>query len=336
MSSDTYRILVRSSKRLSGHEYDFLYDASPVTTARDFVGTTWMCAVEWCDAVEYSEYESDFSRNEFHPSCLLLQCPTLLQANAWESWTAKSGTTLALLQSYASTGVYGITADLPYVRRDTLGVVVQGDLLNQLGHFHFVVQQGPGYDNGGVVSPCLEPTGLVFGGDFSFSLVFWRIDVSPERPMGDYDVYKLWLCSSDRVAGGTPGDCIIPIRARSRGMQTGRWEVAVEAWSQLRHDTLDLADSWSLVSRDFVDANSNSQVLASFPRTRVVGATTEFGLRLSTKPPTRDTVGIPVRTPIDALQTVHLALRDSVSGEALEDPGLVGEWMAVLVFYKVN
>ena len=338
MSSDTYRLLVQSSQRLSGHPYDFLYDASRITTSRDFVGTTWMVAVEWCDAVTYSEYEPDFSASINHPSCLLLQSPTFAQTNAFESWSGAGSSTLAVLQSYVSTGTYGVTADSPYVTRRTLGGVVQGDMLNQLGHIRFQIQQGPGADNGGGVAPCLAPGPDAFGGDYSFSLVFWRVpDLTIETPPAPYcDVFRMFLASSDRVSGSA-ADCVIPVgTGSSTAVMHGKWEVVVESWGQLKHEAVSLARGWVLRSDTFSDPNSNSRALAAFPRTRVAGATNEFGLRLSTKPPSRDTIGVPVRCPLGSLHAVHLTIVDAVSGDPIDDPALLEEWLLCLTFYRVG
>jgi hypothetical protein len=75
--SHTYRILVDSSKRQTGHSFDFAVDVSRVTTSTDFRSKSWMCAVEWCDIVRYSEESYDFTSSNTHPRCLLLTCPNL-------------------------------------------------------------------------------------------------------------------------------------------------------------------------------------------------------------------------------------------------------------------
>ena len=42
-----YRLLIDSSKRQpGGHEYDFEWDVSGLSTARDLKGHMWMAAVE--------------------------------------------------------------------------------------------------------------------------------------------------------------------------------------------------------------------------------------------------------------------------------------------------
>ncbi len=70
------RILVDSSKRLSSHMFDFAVDVSRVTTSTDFRSKSWMCAVEWCDIVWYSEgLGADYKAVDLHPRGLLLTFP---------------------------------------------------------------------------------------------------------------------------------------------------------------------------------------------------------------------------------------------------------------------
>ena len=336
-SSDTYRIVVDSSQRMQGHPFDFLYDISRVTTARDFVNSVWMVGIEWSDPVKYSERSADFSKHVDHASSLLLQCPDLLQLNSHESWTYNVSSTLALLQGYVGYGYYGITADTPYLSKKSLGVVVQGDRLNALGSVRFRVMQGPSLNNPSV-RPCVAPDNVgVFGEDYSFSLVFWKVhQPTPERPNTPlYDVYKLWLSSTNRISG-TPADCSIPIVMRSTGMTQGKWEVAMESWSLFKHDSAVVAPGMIVTSSTFSDENSNSKVLGKLGRSYRNSEEKYFGLRLTTKPPLRDTVGVPVTTPVDALNSVQIGIRDSVTASTLSDPADLHEWVMCLVFYRVD
>ncbi len=99
--SSVYRILVDSIKRQTGHMFYFPADASRVTTNTDFISKSLMCAIEWCDIVRYSEgFSSNYTAGDLHPRCLLLTCPSLRQNNTYESWSACSGFTLCMLQSY--------------------------------------------------------------------------------------------------------------------------------------------------------------------------------------------------------------------------------------------
>ena len=169
--SHPYRILVDSSKRLSGHIFDFTVDVSRVTTSTDFRSKSWMCAVEWCDIVRYSDgLGFDFTAVDTHPRCLLLTCPSLRQHNTYETWSQNSSSTLAMLQSYMGYVIYNMSANQPYVSRKTLGCYIQGDRLNQAGTLEFKVLADFG-DQG--VFPCMEPDSEdIFGVNYSFSLVF--------------------------------------------------------------------------------------------------------------------------------------------------------------------
>ena len=132
-----YRVLVDSSRRLSGHTFDFTYDMSGITTARDFIGYCWMMGVEWIDAVKYSEQDPTFGKNDNHPAALLLQCPSLPQYNTWQSWDGSTSSTIAFLPSYVRRGIYGLSADVPYCRKHHLACLVEGDVLNRAGSLRF-------------------------------------------------------------------------------------------------------------------------------------------------------------------------------------------------------
>ncbi len=133
-----YRVLVGSSKRQTDHMFDFAVDVSQVSTSTDFRSKSRMCAVEWCDIVRYSEgLGSDYTALDLHPRCMLLTCPSLRQNNTYEYWSACSGSTLCMLQSYTGFGIFGMSADQPYVSRKTLGCYIQGDRFNQSGTLEF-------------------------------------------------------------------------------------------------------------------------------------------------------------------------------------------------------
>ncbi len=132
--SSVYRILVDSSKRQTGHMFDFSVDVSRITTSMDFSSQSWMCAVEWCDIVRYSEgLAADYTSVDLHSRGLLLTCPSLQQDNTFKSWSTCSGSTLCMLKSYMMYGIFDMSADQPYVSRKTLGCYIQGDRLNQSG-----------------------------------------------------------------------------------------------------------------------------------------------------------------------------------------------------------
>jgi hypothetical protein len=81
-----YRLRIdRSNRQPGGHEYDFDWNISGLTTARDFKGHTWMAAVEWSDPIRYSEVSPTFDKDPLQPSALFLTCRTLSQYNSWEN-----------------------------------------------------------------------------------------------------------------------------------------------------------------------------------------------------------------------------------------------------------
>ena len=334
-----YRIHVDSRSRSSGHEFDFDYDISGMVTARDLVGKTWMCGVEWCDPVAYSESSSLFAKDLNAPGTILLTSPTLTANNTWESWSKSPGGTLACLQNYVQYGYYGMSAELPYLRRAHLGVVVQGDRINQAGSLRFRLLM-PGAQ--GMV-PLRQPDGAsVHGKDFAFSLVFWEVDsVDPERPLpAYYDFYKVYLSSRDRQPGGTPGDCEIPISLTTSGsMSTGFWNVAIESFSTVKHSVgpQDLPRGITVVSNSFPDThcNTSSRVIRYLARTYRQQEEGYFGLRLSHKPVSRDQVGHPVFTPLDNMRSIHIGLRGAADGlPLLSAATALSEWVCCLIFYR--
>ncbi len=122
-----------------------------------------MVTVESFIPVFYSEYQPTFGADERHPSSLIL---------AWDrpsSFIVNQPNALCHLQQYETLGLYGFTADSPYVSKKTLGVILQGDTLNMAGQIRFRLLQET---TAGFV-PCQAPqTDAVYGADFQFMLVF--------------------------------------------------------------------------------------------------------------------------------------------------------------------
>ena len=71
------------------------------------------------------------------PRCMLLNCPSLKQHTTYEPWSANTGSTLAMLQSYMGYGIYNMTTDQTNLSRNTSGCNIQGDRLNKLGSLEF-------------------------------------------------------------------------------------------------------------------------------------------------------------------------------------------------------
>ncbi len=216
-----------------------------------------MRAVEWCDIVKYSEGPgSDYTTIDLHPRCLLLTCPSLRQNNTWESWSTESGSTLCMLQSYMGYGIFGMSADQPYVSKKMLGCYLQGDRLNQSGVLEFEMLAEYGEED---VWPCIEPdSNDIFVVDYHFSLVFWEVKQPvPEKPISPYyDFYKLLLRSADRMEGGMAAYCYIPLSFSTSGsMGVGTWHLAVEACSVIKHDVQidDQSRGMPIISDSFRD-----------------------------------------------------------------------------------
>jgi hypothetical protein len=100
------------------------------------------------------------------------QCTPVLgarQYHTYESWSPSTGSTLGMLPSYMGYDIYNMTADQPYLSRNTLGCYVQGDRLIQLGSLEFLMLIDFG-DEG--LFLCLQPDSVnIFGFDYNFSLV---------------------------------------------------------------------------------------------------------------------------------------------------------------------
>jgi hypothetical protein len=115
-----------------------------------------------------------FGKYPLHPSALFLTRRTLSHYDSFESWSVAPSSILCVLPGYVSTGFYGVSADVPYIRKETMGCLVQEDRQNQAGSFEFrVIRDGDTTDLD--VRPCLPVGPAVHGADFSFSLVFWQV-----------------------------------------------------------------------------------------------------------------------------------------------------------------
>jgi len=78
---------------------------------------------------------------------------------------------LCVLSGYVGIGLYGLSADVPYARKNATGCLVQRDRLNQASFLEFRgMRDGDTNELG--VRPCLPVGPAVYGTDFSFSLVF--------------------------------------------------------------------------------------------------------------------------------------------------------------------
>jgi hypothetical protein len=269
-----------------------------------------MMAIEWCDSIRYGEYNDDFSANAFQPRSALLTCPSLKQHNTYESWSRDASSTLALLQSYKGTGFYGFSADQPYISRNAYGCYIQGDRLNQAGTLTFKVLLD--YADEGMEGASEPLANATYGEDFAFSHVLWEVKKPiPERTISPYyDFYTLVLQSSD-IISGTPADCHIPLNFSTSGsMGVGKLQLAVETISLIMHEVVsqDQSRGMAIISDSFRDSYGH-RVIGMLPKSDGSEATFGWHVQIMTsKPVTRDTVGINVQNSLDGLSAIHLGL----------------------------
>ncbi len=223
-----------------------------------------MAAVEWTNPIRYSELSPTFGKNSAHPSALFLTCRTLSQYNSWESWSGSPSSIFCVLPGYVGTEFYGVSADVPYCRKKTMGCLVQGDNLNQAGSLKFrVLRDGDMIDPD--VRPCLPVGPALYGSDFSYSLVFWQVSgLSPEKPLSPtysfFKVFKVFLRSADR-SSGSKADFSVPVRLSSGGsMISGSWQVVAEVYCPILHMGIGFTRGLTVVSSTFRDAYSGSSV----------------------------------------------------------------------------
>ena len=174
-------------------------------------------------------------------------------------------------------------------------------------------------------------------GQLFLSLVFWQVSgLSPEKSVSPtYNFFKVFLRSADRAAGGTTADFNVPVRLSSGGsMMSGSWHVAAEMCCPLLHTGLGITRGLVAVSDTFRDAYSGSSVLAHLGRSFRVDEENYYGLRLTTKPLARDTIGQPVSWPIYDINSVHLAVR--YAGTLAPLVGGLPDWEVCLYFYRVD
>ena len=315
-----HRLLVDSSKRLSGHTFDFGVDVSQLSTNQDFLRSSHMVAVEWVTPVSYSEFQDAFGPDERHPPSLLLTwdrpAPNVFgQPNA-----------LVHLQQFESRGFYGVTADTPYISRKTMGTFLQGDTLNRAGVLRFRVLQEAA---NGLFTPCLQQIpGLNYGKEFQVMLVFWS-HPAPEQPLS-FDFYKIFLNTLERTSG-TTDNCLVPVQINtnsSMNLAEDKWMLAVDSISLLKSSSI--TSSLILKSDTFrTSSDYDGDIIAYLHRTKA-DAKVMYGQRLSIKQTPGDTIGIPVTTKLDSLQSVNLRI-EAADGEA---PELLEDYTVCFVVYK--
>ena len=218
-----YRITVDSAARQSGHEFDFEWDLSGFSSARDLKGKTWVAAVEWCDVLRYSEESPTFASNSLHPSALFLTSPALTQHNTWQSWNGTPSATICTLPGYVSTGFYGLSGDQPYVRKKAMGAIIQGDLLNRAGSLRFrVLRDGDDFESAKSCASCLAailarlPSGTAI--DMDDAAMRLALDTFGLAKLG----YEFEVGQIDEIDKWMPPGHLWPVACLSWGMSF-RW-----------------------------------------------------------------------------------------------------------------
>jgi hypothetical protein len=165
------------------------------------------------------------------------------------------------------------------------------------------------------VRPCLPVGGgAADGGDYSFSSVFWQVSgLSPEKPLAPtYNFFKVFSRNADK-SSGTAADCLSPVRLTTGGsMLSGRWQMAIEACGPFYHEGADLR-GLVFFSQTFEDNNNADCVIGYLFKSYRAGEDFHYGLRLTTRPVTRDNIGYPVCIPLDSLSSVHIAVRNAAT-----------------------
>jgi hypothetical protein len=100
------------------------------------------------------------------------------------------------------------------------------------------------------------------------------------------------------------------------------------------HTRIGFTRGLAVVSDTFCDVYSGSSGIAHLGRSFRIDEENYYGLRLSTKPLARDTIGQPVTRPIDNMNGVHLAVR--YAGTLAPLVGSIPDWEIVLYFYRVD
>ncbi len=116
-------------------------------------------------------------------------------------------------------------------------------------------------------------------------------------------------------------------------MGVGTWHLAVEAYSIIKYDVWidDQSRSMPIISDSFRDPYEH----------QVIGHPSKsddrwFGLWMTSKPITKDMVGVNMISALDGMSSIHIGLRDSEALDNPNEPEKVNEWLMVLTFYRVD
>jgi hypothetical protein len=84
--------------------------------------------------------------------------------------------------------------------------------------------------------------------------------------------------------------------------------MAIEACGPLYTEEPDMR-GLVFFSQTFGDNNNGDGVIGHLPKSYRAGEDFHYGLRMTTRPTARDNIGYTVRTPLDNLSFIHIAVR---------------------------
>lgn len=320
-----YRLVVESSKRVSGTPYDFAFkiDTFPLNY---FNSKPVHFAVEWATPLYATEAFSYNFTSEAIPYAVLLDCPSIKQANSCTSWDRGYSSVIAMLPGNKDQhGIYGVTNDSSHLESSVLGFVARpGDVLRDNGVLHFRILKTDGETTSGV-----KPWTPVQMLDYTFSLVFWSVEVPRSL---SYDHFIVWLATSDR-SSGISADCHIPLGMPTLSMDEGVWNAAVSYISPIHYTWIDGPSSLILESESLGSPSSNTRAIAHLAPE--ADGDVFYGRRLSVKPSVHsDTLGLAVPTSIDRLHEFHLKLVDGLDRSDVVES--VKDYTVCLTFYRLS
>jgi len=105
------------------------------------------------------------------------------------------------------------------------------------------------------------------------------------------------------------------------------------AWAASPHEGADMR-ALELFSQTLGDNNNGNGVIGHLLKSYCADEDISHGLRLTTRPAARDNIGYPVRTPLDNLISVNIAVRNAATLAPIA-AGL-REWSVCLYFYIVD
>lgn len=297
------RIVVSSAGRSRGTGSSFAFDIQKHLNL--FAGKTVRFALEWTTPVQSSDAGDGF------PLSVLLVCSSFTQINQQKTFENNNDSVLALLQGYEGTGVYGHTADTPYVQTTACGGLCLGDQLATLSELEFRFLSTPSQAGDAVAA--WAPAQI---DDFEFSLVFWEEEEGPEQRL-DPPFFHLWLSTGEADVIGGSGVYSIPFRFPALARELEEWQMAVSYCSPV--DVPSSVPVGLVLTTDMIrsDADNRRRVLAFLPGDMT---TNLFGVKKTVKPVCQDTVGVPMRQlPLDTRAYFNVELRDAVTYEVRTD-----------------